>query len=318
MPYGLWQILRTYMLQFPFYHYSQHFFIRRSAACTAHIIAKLNLPPTPPAGLSGINGKEGFPLVCTNGARGLRVLHKAHSIAGVCTTCNENVEENKSNPFLNETLIIGEELFHNPLDEPLVLKTLTLAHRLGCVTNYYQNHHIYAVIRNDDHLKLTHRYAHLTGSKDLYRYLNPNDNYQENESLYTKSNYFGYRKAMEHGLPSKLLIVCDTEKLDEITNIVNRELNGERPNGTIANVIRGSPPFFVEILSPNVHKGYGLKQLCDEIGVSLKEVLAFGDGDNDVEFLQMAGRGVAMKNARNTLKAIANEITEYDNDEVRA
>lgn len=198
---------------------------------------------------------------------------------GVCSTCDEKADEKHSNPFLNETLIIGEELFHNPLDEPLVQKTLALAHRLGCVTNYYQNHHIYAVVRNDYHLKFTHRYAHLTGSKELYRYLNPSDNYQENESLYGNNNYFGYQEAMQYGPPSKLLILCETEKIDEVTDIANGELNEGQPNGTIANVIRGSPPFFVEILSPNVHKGHGLKQLCDEIGVSLDEVIAFGDGE---------------------------------------
>ena len=50
--------------------------------------------------------------------------------------------------------------------------------------------------------------------------------------------------------------------------------------------------------------------------LSLEEVIAFGDGDNDIEFLQLAGRGVAMQNARHTLKAVADEITEFSNDEV--
>ena len=170
--------------------------------------------------------------------------------------------------------------------------------------------------RSDDHLQFTERYATLTGSKELYRYLNPNDRYESNEDLYTEENYFGYQEAVNQGPPSKLLIVCSTEKIDEITNSVHQELNGARGNGTVANVIRGSPPFFVEILSPNVHKGHGLKQLCDEIGVSLEEVIAFGDGDNDIEFLTLAGMGIAMKNARDTLKAVADEITEWTNDEV--
>jgi Cof subfamily protein (haloacid dehalogenase superfamily) len=286
----------------------------RSAACTAHIIDKLKLPPTPAA-------KGGFPLVCTNGARGLRVLHKAYSTIEVCSTCDEkkvakDESSTVSNPFLNETLIIDAELFHTPLDMTLTKKTLGLAYRLGCVTNYYQNHHIYAVVRNDNHLKFTQRYAKLTGSSELYRYLNPSDQYQENESLYTEENYFGYQEAVNNGPPSKLLIVCDTERIDEITKIVNKELNGDQANGTAANVIRGSPPFFVEILSPNVHKGHGLKQLCQEIGVPLDEVIAFGDGDNDIEFLELAGKGIAMKNARDTLKAVADEVTEWTNDEV--
>ena len=172
------------------------------------------------------------------------------------------------------------------------------------------------MVRNDDHLQFTQRYANLTASKELYRYLNPTNNYQDNEHLYTTDNYYGYEDAVKQGPPSKLLIVCDTERLDDITDSVNKELNGESDNGTVAKVIRGSPPFFVEILSPQVHKGHGLRQLCENIGVSLDEVIAFGDGDNDIEFLQLAGRGVAMKNARTTLKAVADEITEFSNDEV--
>lgn len=260
-------------------------------------------------------------MVCTNGARGLRVLHKAYSNLRDCSTCDEanaSTDDDKpANPFLNNTLTIDEELFHTPLDDSLVNKTLAVAHRLGCVTNYYQNHHIYAVARNDNHLRLTQKYANLTGSKELYRYLNPSDNYQKNEGLYTKDNYFGYAEAVARGPPSKLLVLCRSDEIDEITNEINKELNGEKENGTVANVIRGSPPFFVEILCPNVHKGHGLKQLCEEIGMPLEDVIAFGDGDNDIEFLQLAGRGVAMKNARDTLKAVADEITEWTNDEVR-
>lgn len=243
----------------------------------------------------------------------------AYSNLESCSTCDNAADESSeiaTNPFLNETLIIDEELFHTPLDMSLTQKTLALAHSLGCVTNYYQDHHIYAVIRNHDHLEFTQRYANLTGSHELYRYLNPSNNYQENESLYTKENWFGYQEAVNQGPPSKLLIVCSTESVDEITNLVNKELNCEGDNKKSANVVRGTPPFFVEILSPDVHKGHGLKQLCQEIGVSLEEVIAFGDGDNDIEFLQLAGWGVAMKNARDTLKAVADEISEWTNDEV--
>lgn len=44
-------------------------------------------------------------------------------------------------------------------------------------------------------------------------------------------------------------------------------------------------------------------------------MLAFGDGDNDLEFLQLAGWGVAMKNAREVVKETADEVCEWSNDE---
>jgi len=52
-----------------------------------------------------------------------------------------------------------------------------------------------------------------------------------------------------------------------------------------------------------------------KIGVPLDNVVAFGDGDNDIEFLRMAGRGIAMKNARDVAKSAANEVTLFSNDE---
>ena len=80
-------------------------------------------------------------------------------------------------------------------------------------------------------------------------------------------------------------------------------------------VIRGSPPFFVEVLHGDVSKGAGLVQLCASLGVPATEVVAFGDGDNDIEFLQEAGLGLAMANARQVLKDVADGVTERSNDQ---
>ena len=55
--------------------------------------------------------------------------------------------------------------------------------------------------------------------------------------------------------------------------------------------------------------------MCDWLGVGCDEVVALGDGDNDIEFLQAAGLGLAMKNARDVLKEVAAGVTERTNDE---
>ena len=80
-----------------------------------------------------------------------------------------------------------------------------------------------------------------------------------------------------------------------------------------ATIVRGSPPFFVEVLHDTVCKGSGLKNLCAHIGVALDAVIAFGDGDNDLEFIQAAGLGVAMINGRDNIKSNADRITLKDN-----
>ncbi|NLJ19249.1 HAD hydrolase family protein, partial [Globicatella sulfidifaciens] len=47
----------------------------------------------------------------------------------------------------------------------------------------------------------------------------------------------------------------------------------------------------------------------------LDNILAFGDENNDLEMLEYAGLGVAMKNATEEIKAAANDITRLTNDE---
>jgi len=306
----------------------------RSAACAAGVIEKLDLLPS-----STDNGAHGFPLVCTNGARGLRIRKSKSDIGHVTSSSTPNNRTgaaapaphrsstvpltntpSSKNPFLQQTLIINQELFHNPLSPSLTRKTLALAHKLNCVTNYYHNHHIYAVVRNEDQLALTKRYGKLTGSTDLYCYLNEDkgdEKEAEKNEVYNESNAYGYQKAIELGPPSKLLILCETDELDKTTQLVREELNGIQQNKEQQNahVIRGAPPFFVEILDPTVNKGHGLRQLCQSVGIPLEEVIAFGDGDNDLEFISMAGWGVAMKNAREVVKEAADEVTEWTNDE---
>jgi hypothetical protein len=53
----------------------------------------------------------------------------------------------------------------------------------------------------------------------------------------------------------------------------------------------------------------------EKLGMELENVAAFGDGDNDVEFLSYAGLGVAMNNAKDVAKDASKMITEFSNDE---
>ena len=81
-------------------------------------------------------------------------------------------------------------------------------------------------------------------------------------------------------------------------------------------IIKGSPhSFFVEFLPAGVTKGDGMVKLCGSLGISLDAVVAFGDGENDVEFLKFAGIGVAVKNARQVTKDAANIVLDRTNDE---
>ncbi|MHC0037966.1 HAD family hydrolase [Pseudoneobacillus sp. C159] len=70
-----------------------------------------------------------------------------------------------------------------------------------------------------------------------------------------------------------------------------------------------------EIVAPNVSKWSAIKSLLREYRISPSEVVAIGDGPNDIEMLRHAGTGVAMGNASEAVKAAANFVTgHHEND----
>ena len=72
---------------------------------------------------------------------------------------------------------------------------------------------------------------------------------------------------------------------------------------------------FVEITHPDVNKAKGLAIIAEKLGIDRKDILAIGDGVNDIEMIAWAGHGVAMGNASDSVKDAADEITaDNDND----
>jgi Cof subfamily protein (haloacid dehalogenase superfamily) len=71
----------------------------------------------------------------------------------------------------------------------------------------------------------------------------------------------------------------------------------------------------LEILPPGASKGAALKVLLRDMGVSPANVIAFGDGENDIEMLQLVGLGVAMGNAVQKLKDVASHVTGTNDED---
>lgn len=66
---------------------------------------------------------------------------------------------------------------------------------------------------------------------------------------------------------------------------------------------------FTNVLAPEVSKGKALEALASHLGVSLGEVMAVGDGTNDIPLLSLAGLAIAMGNAPGEVKAVAHYVT---------
>ena len=66
---------------------------------------------------------------------------------------------------------------------------------------------------------------------------------------------------------------------------------------------------FINIIAPDVSKGKALETLAAHLGVGMNEVMAVGDGTNDISLLGAAGLAVAMGNAPEEVKAVADYVT---------
>lgn len=77
-------------------------------------------------------------------------------------------------------------------------------------------------------------------------------------------------------------------------------------------------PTFTDVISKGVDKGMGISKMCEYFGFSVNETMAFGDGGNDIQMLEHAGIGIAMGNARDEVKAVADYVTDsVDEDGIR-
>ncbi|MCQ9209818.1 Cof-type HAD-IIB family hydrolase [Granulicatella seriolae] len=74
-----------------------------------------------------------------------------------------------------------------------------------------------------------------------------------------------------------------------------------------------SRPILLEVLPKGVSKGDALVRLADLLGISMDEMMACGDEENDLSMIEAAGFGVAMENAIDSLKEAADYITASNN-----
>lgn len=77
--------------------------------------------------------------------------------------------------------------------------------------------------------------------------------------------------------------------------------------------ITSSVPEYIEIVKKGIKKSEGIKKVMEKYHIQQEEVMAIGDGENDVEMLSFAGLGIAMENAKEHVKSFANDVTTSNN-----
>ncbi|GGA95997.1 HAD family phosphatase [Macrococcus hajekii] len=145
--------------------------------------------------------------------------------------------------------------------------------------------------------------------------------YVDEEIVYEGSHAYMNREHELTGLPMKKVdnlkdyvqgfvpkaMAVDFE--DKISQ-ADRDLDGRLNDDIHATT---SKPYFLEFIAKGVSKGVILKELAEELDIQREEIIAFGDSDNDKNMIEFAGLGVAMGNANDTIKSVADIVTA-DND----
>ena len=101
--------------------------------------------------------------------------------------------------------------------------------------------------------------------------------------------------------PTKLVVIDDPEVLDDLEARMKAHFDGRL-------YISKSLPYFLEFANPGVTKGTGLDFLARRVGFAPERTVACGDGENDIELVEWAGYGVAVANAHERVKAVADFV----------
>ena len=105
----------------------------------------------------------------------------------------------------------------------------------------------------------------------------------------------------------KIVFVQD----EDYTELVKERISKHFPEEYDLLMVAGG---WAEIMPKAVNKGRAILEYAKFRNLDPSEILCFGDSDNDLTMIQYLGTGIAMKNARNSLKILANDITDSNDD----
>ena len=118
------------------------------------------------------------------------------------------------------------------------------------------------------------------------------------ELFYQRMNFVEELESHLFGGVLKMSLVVGEERSDSVLEEINQLFNGH-----VQAVSSGYG--CIDILQTGIHKAWGLQELLKRWDIKAEEIMAFGDSENDVEMLQLAGISYAMENADDKAKAVA-------------
>lgn len=185
-----------------------------------------------------------------------------------------------------------------------------LSYNGGNIVNAKTGEKLFAQFLPDEVIPILYRYAKeknhallgYAGNEIITEM--PDDQYVKEESRINKMNIRKVENLFEalEPQPTKLLMTGDPADMLKAENELS-EILGDRMD------IFRSAPFFLELVPKGIDKAKSLLRLLSKINLTPADMIAFGDGYNDLSMLKLAGMGVAMQNAAPEVRAEADYIT---------
>ena len=121
------------------------------------------------------------------------------------------------------------------------------------------------------------------------------------EKLYQRMNFVDEFDSNLFGGVLKMSMVVGEERLESVLQEVNDLFDGR---------VRAVSSGYgcIDILQDGIHKAWGLVELLKRWNLKPEQIMAFGDSENDIEMLELAGISYAMENAEEAVKRIATKV----------
>ncbi|MFA7076247.1 MAG: HAD-IIB family hydrolase, partial [Candidatus Izemoplasmatales bacterium] len=99
--------------------------------------------------------------------------------------------------------------------------------------------------------------------------------------------------------------------------IIKEYIDKTYPNQVLSRIwnLSGEYDSIIEVFTPESNKGLALKYVADYLGFENDQIIAIGDGHNDIEMIEFANIGIAVRNAHPELIKVADLILEHTSSE---
>ena len=121
------------------------------------------------------------------------------------------------------------------------------------------------------------------------------------EKLYQRMNFVDEFDSNLFGGVLKMSMVVGEERSESVLQEINDLFDGH-----VRAVSSGYG--FIDILQDGIHKAWGLVELLKRWNLKPEQIMAFGDSENDIEMLELAGISYAMENAEEAVKRVATKV----------